>query len=78
MYTELSDKRNTSRVILDGVESMQVGVISDVTQGTVLGSRLFLFFQITSTPASDYSVFADDCIVDREVRSAKHCRGDRG
>ena len=66
----------TQKVTVEGVVSESIHVKSGVPQGSVLGPILFLVF-ITDLPASVQSssrLFADDCVVYREIRSDKDCQ----
>ena len=59
------------RVVVDGESSHQSPVASGVSQGTVLGPLLFLVY-ITDLPtnlSNNMRLFADDCILYREVNS---------
>ena len=66
----------TQKVTVEGVVSESIHVKSGVPQGSVLGPILFLVF-INDLPASVQSssrLFADDCVVYREIRSDKDCQ----
>ena len=59
------------RVMVDGIASRKVPVLSGVPQGTVLGPLLFLA-HINDLPAavkSQVRLFADDCLLYREIES---------
>ena len=57
-------------VLLDGIKSTEADVLSGVPQGTVLWSVLFMAFingLPESTKHSDARLFADDCLIYRNV-----------
>ena len=63
--------KRSMRVMVDGIASREVPVLSGVPQGTVLGPLLFLV-HINDLPASVRSqvrLFADDCLLYREIKS---------
>ncbi len=59
----------TQKVIVDGEESHETPVTSGVPQGAVLGPLMFLLFinDIVSNINSEIRLFADDCVLYREV-----------
>ena len=61
----------SQRVVVDGVASDSGPVLSGVPQGTVLGPLLFLLYinNITQGISSKMRLFADDCLVYREISS---------
>ncbi|MCG7866607.1 MAG: reverse transcriptase family protein, partial [Candidatus Thiodiazotropha taylori] len=65
----------TQQVVVDGENSYSAPVISGVPQGTVLGPLLFLIFinDLPQTIQSNVRLFADDCIVYRELNSSYDC-----
>ena len=63
------------RVAVDDHASREASVLSGVPQGTVLGPMLILIFinDIARDTSSSIRLFADDCILYREVRNEQHC-----
>ena len=61
----------TQRVVCGGFASDPVDILSGVPQGTVLGPLLFLIYinGITDYVSSSYRLFADDCILYRQINS---------
>ena len=61
-------------VVVDGTFSNYADIESGVPQGTVLGPLLFLL-HINDLPSCENSkvrLFADDCLVYREIHSQKY------
>ena len=65
----LSDRNQ--RVVLNGAQSSWIPVLSGVPQGTVLGPLLFLLYvnDITDDVSFEICLFADDCILYRQIRT---------
>ena len=61
----------TQSVVLEGHTSSPVDVVSGVPQGTVLGPLLFLAYinDLPQCTNSDARLFADDCLVYRQIRN---------
>ena len=61
----------TQRVVVDGYTSDECPVTSGVPQGSVLGPILFLIFinDIASSIQSSIRLFADDCLLYRQIDS---------
>ncbi len=58
------------RIVVEGEHSQWVKVQSDIPQGTVLGSLLFLIY-INNLPdniSATVRVFADDCVLYSNIR----------
>ena len=62
--------QRTMRVVVEGTASHKIKVTSGVPQGTVLGPLLFLCHinDLPSTVNSQVRLFADDCLVYREIK----------
>jgi len=60
-------------VVLDGLVSSESPVTSGVPQGTVLGPLLFLVYvdDLPTRVSSTVWMFADDCLLYREVHSVQ-------
>jgi len=68
--TDFLDER-TQDVVLDNQVSSEARVTSGVPQGTVLGPLLFLVYtdDLPSRASSTVQMFADDCLLYREIHS---------
>ena len=62
--------QRTQCVVVDGISSSSVSVLSGVPQRTVLGPLLFLIYvnDIASGVSSSICLFADDCILYRTIK----------
>ena len=68
-------QNRSQRVVINGAQSDLQPVLSGVPQGTVLGPLLFLLYinDITVDISSEIRLFADDCILYRQVQSPSDC-----
>ena len=66
----------SQKVVLDGEASDPVSVLSGVPKGSVLGPVIFLIFidDIPENIRSSLRLFADDCVLYRNIKSPKDCR----
>ena len=64
------------RVQINGSQSSWVPVLSGVPQGTVLGPLLFLIYinDIVKNINSNIRLFADDCVIYREIKTQTDCQ----
>ena len=64
------------KVVLDGQASDPVPVLSGVPQGSVLGQVLFLIFinDLPENMRSSVRLFADDCVLYRNIESLMDCQ----
>ena len=64
------------KVVLDGLASDPVPVLSGVPQGSVLGPVLFLIFinDLPENIRSSIRLFADDCVLYRNIESPTDCQ----
>jgi ribonuclease P/MRP protein subunit RPP40 len=65
--------QRTMKVVVEGTHSKEVPVLSGVPQGTVLGPLLFLCHinDLPCTVNSEIRLFADDCLLYRQIRNIK-------
>ena len=63
--------QRTQTVVVDGISSPPVRVLSGVPQGTVLGPLMFLLYinDIATGISSPLRLFADDCLLYRTINS---------
>ena len=65
----------TQKVVVSGEESTSVSVTSGITQGTALGSLLFLIYisDMPNSISSSIILFADDSYVYRRIKNTLDC-----
>ena len=65
--------QHTQSVVVDGVSSPPVRVLSGVPQGTVLGPLMFLLYinDIATGISSPLRLFADDCLLYQTIKSTE-------
>ena len=74
-WTKAFLSSRTQSVVVDGYTSEAAPVLSGVPQGTVMGPLLFLIFinDIAKEIGASVRLFADDCLLYREIKSTKDC-----
>ena len=74
-WTKAFLSNRTQSVVVDGYTSEEAPVLSGVPQGTVMGPLLFLIFinDIAKEIGASVRLFADDCLLYREIKSTKDC-----
>ena len=67
----------TQRVVVSGEHSAWTDVVSGVPQGTVLGPLLFLTYinDLPDNLKSSVHLFADDCVLYKEIKDCKDSKG---
>ncbi|CAC5402178.1 unnamed protein product [Mytilus coruscus] len=62
-------------VVVNGIKSKTSTVLPGVPQGTVLGPILFLVHinDIAENVTSEFRLFADDCVCNREIKNEDDC-----
>ena len=75
MWTSSWLSVRSQQVVLDGIASDPVPVMSGVPQGLVLGPVLFLVFinDLPDNIRSSVRLFADDCVLYMNIRSCADC-----
>jgi len=65
----------SNRSLVNGIQSSSKPVLSGVPQGYILGPVLFLLYinDISSSVKSRLRLFADNCILYREIREVQDC-----
>ena len=76
MWTEAFLSDRPQNVSVNGILSLSRPVVSGVPQGSVLGPVLFLLFinDISSSVQSNLHLFADGCVLYREVAALQDCQ----
>ena len=76
MWTEAFLSDRPQNVSVNGILSLSRPVVSGVPQGSVLGPVLFLLFinDISSSVQSHLRLFADGCVLYREVAVLQDCQ----
>ena len=76
MWTEAFLSDRPQNVSVNGILSLSRPVVSGVPQGSVLGPVLFLLFinDISSSVQSNLRLFADGCVLYREVAVLQVCQ----
>ena len=66
-------------VVVDGKQSSLIDVVSGVPQGTILGPLLFLLHinDLPSVVSSKVRLFADDCLIYRNIKNKEDCTAKR-
>ena len=64
-------KNRKQSVVFYGKQSNRIGVVSGVSQGTVLGPHLFLHHinDLPSVDSSKIRLFASDCLIYRNIKN---------
>ena len=75
MWIKAFLSNRSQSVLVNGIQSSSKPMLSGVPQGSILGPVLFLLYinDISSSVESGLRLFADDCILYREIREVQDC-----
>ena len=72
-------KNRKQSVVVDGKQSSLIDVVSGIPQGTILGPLLFLLHinDLPSVVSSKVRLFANDCLIYRNIKNRPNCTAKR-